>query len=984
MKAHLHRISPLTLVCLLVVLAGLCPAQVITDGTVGPALALGGPQFQIPHTLGMMSGPNLFHSFQTFNLSQSQSATFTGPNSVANVFARVTGGNASTIDGTLRCSIPNANFYFINPAGVLFGPNASVDVGGSFAVTTADYVKLAGGGRFDVRSPANDVLTVAPPSAFGFLTPPSGKAIAGVQFNSSQITLKDGKTLTIASGPITAKKDDALGGAAVATKIRIPSGTLQAAAVASAGEMPVEGVSTEAFADLTDIQLAGGSVLSTSGDQSGGRFLVRGASLKMTEGASLKGQSWVTATGAKSEVTLRGDLQMDGGSSIDRYAYDQSVGGDLEIEAGLLHLSGATIVTAAFDQSQAGNLRIKAKEMVMEAKSEINSSTTGPGRGGNASITVEGDIKLDNASIRADTSGTGMGGNLQVTSDRLKMNSQTLLSTSTYAEGAAGGMVISAREITLDHESTIGAVSSSLFGSGHAGNISITADHLSLANQSGIVANPDYYSLGQGGDIAIAAKTVDLRSQSTISSSASTFGSAGSIRVSASESLSLQDHSLLAANTYGPGAGNIEVTTGDLQVTGLSSISAVTSGNGSAGNIQIRAERVDLSDLGRIVADSTGRGQGGSVNVTASRVTIDGQGKSEVVGGETILTGIFARSKSTGQGGDAGSINVVADDLQILNQGTLTSSTSGLGKGGSIQVQADRITIDGAGNQASIFAHSNSTGEGGDAGSIALTAHEVHLRNQGYLGSYTLGHGRGGSISVQADAITMDNNSAISTHADSSGAAGDILLRASSGSVSLTGGSVVASSAQDGTAGNISILAGTRIGVDGESSVSVKSDHGNAGTVTLRAPESIVLRQSGILAQAGQDGGNIDIDPHILGLESSTLRADAVNGNGGHIDIVADFVYSLGFPLEEAMIYDSQNQSAQPGTLSILSGINFANSLSALPSGLLTERYELRDGCARKNPQANSLIVRGKGGAAARPDAFLPAYDLRLFPILKP
>jgi large exoprotein involved in heme utilization and adhesion len=81
----------------------------------------------------------------------------------------VTGGSPSTIDGTINCSIAGANFFFINPFGVMFGPNAQVNVSGAFAVTTADYVKLGNGGRFDARNPANDVLTAAPVTAFGFL-----------------------------------------------------------------------------------------------------------------------------------------------------------------------------------------------------------------------------------------------------------------------------------------------------------------------------------------------------------------------------------------------------------------------------------------------------------------------------------------------------------------------------------------------------------------------------------------------------------------------------------------------------------------------------------------------------------------------------------------------------------------------------------------------------------------------------------------------
>ncbi|NNM81707.1 MAG: filamentous hemagglutinin N-terminal domain-containing protein, partial [Burkholderiales bacterium] len=150
-----------------------CMAQagIATDGTVGPAATLSGPNYSIPASLGTQVGSNLFHSFATFNIATGESATFSGPNSVSNIIARVTGGAQSSIDGLLRSTIPAANLYLINPGGIVFGPNAALDVGGSFHASTANYVKFADGGRFDASNPANDLLTTAPVSAFGFLGP---------------------------------------------------------------------------------------------------------------------------------------------------------------------------------------------------------------------------------------------------------------------------------------------------------------------------------------------------------------------------------------------------------------------------------------------------------------------------------------------------------------------------------------------------------------------------------------------------------------------------------------------------------------------------------------------------------------------------------------------------------------------------------------------------------------------------------------------
>ena len=105
-----------------------------------------------------------------------ESATFSGPRDVQNVLSRITGGGRSLIDGAIRSDIAGANVYLLNPAGVVFGPNAKVDISGSLAVTTADYLKLGGGGRFDAARPAESILTSAPVEAFGFLGPTPGRS----------------------------------------------------------------------------------------------------------------------------------------------------------------------------------------------------------------------------------------------------------------------------------------------------------------------------------------------------------------------------------------------------------------------------------------------------------------------------------------------------------------------------------------------------------------------------------------------------------------------------------------------------------------------------------------------------------------------------------------------------------------------------------------------------------------------------------------
>ena len=142
-------------------------AEIVLDGTLGPAGPLPGPDFAIEANLGQQMGNNLFHSFTTFNLNAGENATFYGPTSIENIISRVTGGQPSYIDGSFISNIP-ADMYFLNPAGVMFGEQARLDIQGSFHVSTADYLRLGADGRFATTHPENTLLTIARPVLLDF------------------------------------------------------------------------------------------------------------------------------------------------------------------------------------------------------------------------------------------------------------------------------------------------------------------------------------------------------------------------------------------------------------------------------------------------------------------------------------------------------------------------------------------------------------------------------------------------------------------------------------------------------------------------------------------------------------------------------------------------------------------------------------------------------------------------------------------------
>ena len=288
--ASLHNIpkvpSPLLRVLLLgsgvllIALLASGQAQVTTtlrpDGTLGTVVRQHGTVYDITGGTRPGNGPNLFHSFDRFSVGTKDTASFSGPTGIKNILSRVTGGQRSDIDGQLRTDgqlrAEGANLYLLNPSGVLFGPNATLDVGGSFHVSTADYLRLADGARFFARLSETSTLSVAPPAAFGFLGPQP----APITVQGSTLEVPEGQTLSVVGGDVQIR-----GGT-----LRAPSGRIQLASVAAAGEVlpvtsgPAPDLQVDSVAQLGRIALSpdeqGQRTFLDASGNGGGTVLIRG------------------------------------------------------------------------------------------------------------------------------------------------------------------------------------------------------------------------------------------------------------------------------------------------------------------------------------------------------------------------------------------------------------------------------------------------------------------------------------------------------------------------------------------------------------------------------------------------------------------------------------------------------------------------------------------------------------------------------------
>ena len=149
----IHAASPIT------------PSGLNTQVTLSLTPPAGKIQYDITGGTRPGGGTNLFHSFGTFNVPNNNIANFLNNSGLptSNILGRVTGGNLSNIFGTIQTTgFGNANLFLMNPAGFLFGPNATVNVGGMLAFTSADYLRLTDGAQFNaIPNVAADALLTA-------------------------------------------------------------------------------------------------------------------------------------------------------------------------------------------------------------------------------------------------------------------------------------------------------------------------------------------------------------------------------------------------------------------------------------------------------------------------------------------------------------------------------------------------------------------------------------------------------------------------------------------------------------------------------------------------------------------------------------------------------------------------------------------------------------------------------------------------------
>jgi len=609
-------------------------AQVTSDGTTSTSINQEGNNFTIEQ--GDRAGDNLFHSFDEFSVPIQGSAAFNNAADIANIFSRVTGSNISNIDGLLSAN-GAANLYLINPNGIIFGANASLDLGGSFFASTADSLLFEGGEEFSASNPqAAPLLEVSIPVGLSFRDNPGDIVNRSNVENDAEevigLEIFPGNNISFLSG-----------------NINFEGGNLTA---------------------------SGGDVQLVAVSESGAVGIGEDGSLKLVEDISRGDITLSEAQAGNITINIAEDISLND-SVINNQVSPRSSGnsGDITINTASLELvNGGGVLTATSGQGNAGNVNISTTEDIT-----IN------GQGSAGSITSIGSL------VFAD--GVGNSGDLSISTTNLNLNNGGRINALIFGQGNIGAInIIATEDINIDGQDALSflpllASVVTPTGVGDSEGISISTSNLNLTNGGRIGA--DIAGQGDGGEVNITATdniTIDgedsEQSTSGIVNRISTTGVGNSEGVTISTTnLNLTNGGTIDASTFGEGnAGAVNIsTTGDITLDGENSEdfpSSITNevgsdGVGDSGGVTISTTNLNLTNGGIVNGGTDGQGNAEAVNIIATdNITIDGRGLSD------SSTGIANQVRSNAVG-NSGGITISTTNLNLTNGGNIDTNTFG-------------------------------------------------------------------------------------------------------------------------------------------------------------------------------------------------------------------------------------------------------------------------------------------------------------------
>ncbi|MGF1568497.1 MAG: filamentous hemagglutinin N-terminal domain-containing protein [Nodosilinea sp.] len=778
---------------------------------------------------GAIRGNNLFHSFLEFNILENRGAYFRIPvDGIDHVFSRVTGDSSSEILGTLgsfnAAGVTAAPaFYLINPSGILFGPNASLDLPASFLSTTADAIELGANGLFSATQPASSRLLSIDPSALLF-----GDSSPATITNQAFLGLPAAGFLI--NGPISFPRET------------LPDG----------GVLPFQwGLQV---VDGATIGLVGGDILLEGTVTAlGGRVEVASPQAGRIGLATQPSSFSLTIP----DNTPLGNIEFDNGN-INASGFG---GGSVQIQAAQIFTgennSSSTIFVNTQGALNGQGIVVRSTDFLRLDEAAIIAGASPEASGNGGSITVESpavSISGGNSSISTRNFGTGRAGDITILTDRLETQTGAEVLTSTLGSGAGGNLTIVATDsvelsgfTVFEGEEEPGGLSADIQGSGTGGLLTVRTGRLTLQDGANVSARTNF---GPGGSILIEAEDIELLGGSI---QTQTFGSgnAGDITLRGQRLLITDGNEITASagfRTQG-NAGNIDVIASEsIEITGIGGLTtAVIGGGGDGGNISVQTGELALENGGTVSAQAITLGRGGRITIAANRITVDGREDGFASLPSQISTTTFSES-----GQPPGDLTISTRELLVRNGGEISVDTLGNNPAGRLAIVAtDAIELTGT-----------FLGESGVIEPSRISASTSRFRG-----------GAGGNIEISTQNFTIADGAEVSVSSLGTGPAGDLSINASSLQL-LNQGRIIGTSTS-GNGGNLNLQFADLLLLRGNSEISTSAGtaqtFGDGGNISISTPfiVAVPVENSDITANAFSGrGGSVDIAARgIFGLE---------------------------------------------------------------------------------------------------------------------
>ncbi|BAY89005.1 MULTISPECIES: two-partner secretion domain-containing protein [unclassified Tolypothrix] len=787
MKLTFIGFGILSTICISAVCNNSVYAQVTPDGSLGTVVN-GSSNYHI--TEGTRVGNNLFHSFSQFSISTGSSASFDNATDIQNIFSRVSGSNISHIDGLISAK-GSANLFLLNPSGMIFGPNASLNIGGSFVGTTANSIKFADGIEFSaIDTTTKPLLTMSIP--VGLQLGANAGAIKAQGIPANNIFFRPLQTFKAQTVALVGSEID-INSASFSN----PDGRFELWALRN-GEV---GLSNQAKLQLTSpisadwgtVTLSQSSLLDTTG-LNGGAINIHGRGLTLKDGSTISSGTGKFGQGEGINVKTTEFVDLLGLSSPENYDLpglstspleSGAKAGDITIKTERLRIANgawlqslcnilaldpltATFTFKTINDASTGNINILAKDVEVNGYNPFVNADFGIALFRPSAITT-----LVNGGNRNNS------GNITIEADRVRLLNGGRISTDLVSFG--------------------------FITTGKSGDISIkSAESLEISGvtpsglNGAVISSIQPFAEGQGGSISINTGHLALSKGGTISSALSGSGKAGNIAIQANN-----------VEVSDPIIDSISLT-----VSGIN-VAVAKNAIGQSGNIQLTADSLRVFNGGQITSSSQGQGNAGSVNLQVKNLDVQGTSQN-LINGSYLNSAIAAASDNSFA---AGSVNITSDAVRVRDNAEITVSNTGSGDAGNLNINANQIFLD---NEASL----RSEVHGGGQGNIYLNANNVLLLRHGSnIITNAFGNSTGGNININAGSIVAvpTENSDISANA----------VLGSGGNIQITTQSIFGLQFQNQLTPNSDITASSQFGLSGTVQVNTVGVDPNSGLVEL-------------------------------------------------------------------------------------------------------------------------------------------------------